>query len=251
MASKSVFDVYAHEYDLITNAKAREAYHAKEVGALIDRFDPTSVLDAGCASGLTSMLFAKQGIEAVGLDRSAKMIAVAQGKFKDQSLPLSFKRGSFEKLPKSLSGKFDLVVCLANSISGLGSFSDLKTAFRNFARVLEPGGNMVVQALNYEAIKEGEIFPIKATENKGIVYLRYARRRRRTQEIHVVRLDMNRKPFSFEPFCHEFDNFTVEEVSRAAETSGFTNLRKYGNLHLNKKFGKRSRDLVLTARKKV
>jgi len=251
MASKSVFDIYAHEYDLITNAKAREAYHAKEVQAMIDRFKPTAVLDAGCASGLTSVLFARQGIATIGLDRSAKMIRVAREKFDGTSLPLSFRRGDFEKLPKTLSERFDLVVCLANSISGLANMADLKRAFRNFKRVLKPGGTLVVQALNYAAIKEGEIFPIKATNNKGIVYLRYARRRARTQEVHVIRLDMTRKPFTFEPFCHEFDNFTVAEVSRAVEGTGFGTMHKYANLYLNKHFGKTSRDLVLTAQKKA
>ncbi len=251
MASKSVFDIYAHEYDLITNAKAREAYHAKEVAALIDRFRPSTVLDAGCASGLTSILFARQGITAVGLDRSAKMIETARKKSSGASLPLAFRRGNFEKLPKSLTGSFDLVACLANSISGLATARDLKTAFRNFERVLRPGGTLVVQALNYEAIKEGEIFPIKATDNDGIIYLRYARRRARTQEIHVVRLDMNVKPMSFEPFCHEFDNFTVSEVTAAAKGAGFAEIRSYGNLLLDKRFGPKSRDLVLVARRKA
>lgn len=249
MPRKSVFDIYAHEYDLITNAAAREAYHAKEVGALIERFQPTGVLDAGCASGLTSILFARQGIKTVGLDKSAKMIQVAREKTATMNLPLAFRQGNFIKLPKTLHAGFDLVVCLANSISGLETRRDLKTAFVNFGRVLRPDGTLVVQALNYQAIKEGELFPIKATENDGIVYVRYARRRGRTQEIHVVRLDMNQTPPEFEPFCHEFDNFTAVEVIRAAESAGLGQIRKYANLYLSKRFGKTSRDLVLTARK--
>ncbi len=56
----SAFEKYAHEYDLITNAAQREKYHQKEVDALIARFRPRSVLDAGCASGLTAMLFARR-----------------------------------------------------------------------------------------------------------------------------------------------------------------------------------------------
>jgi len=251
MPRKSVFDLYAHEYDLITNASAREAYHAKEVQALIDRFQPTSVLDAGCASGLTSALFARQGIRTVGLDRAAGMITMAREKYSGSDLPLTFRRGDFEKLPRSMDGRFDLVVCLANSISGLTSRRDLQTAFINFRRVLKPGGRLVVQALNYEAIKEGEIFPIKATENDGILYLRYARRRGRTQEIHVVRLDMKKTPFSFEPFCHEFDNFTATEVVRAAEKARYNSIRKYASLYLDRRFGRKARDLVLIARKRV
>jgi len=36
----SAFEVYADEYDLITNAAARETHHAREVQAMIDRFHP-------------------------------------------------------------------------------------------------------------------------------------------------------------------------------------------------------------------
>ena len=122
---KSVFEEYAHEYGLLTNERARRVNHLKEVGALIDRFHPTSVLDAGCAIGLTSALFAGQGVTAVGLDRSRRMIAQAKKNYTETRLPLSFRTGNFERLPKALTGKFDMVVCLANSISGVGTRREL------------------------------------------------------------------------------------------------------------------------------
>ncbi len=247
MKHRDIFEIYAHEYDLITNAAARTKYHQKEIQALIEKFQPESVLDAGCATGLSASLFAKQGIKTVGLDRSRRMLTEARKKYGHSGYPLSFKSGQFEKLPANLNGKFDLVVCLANAISGVGSFSALKKSLGSFKRVLRPGGTLVLQMLNYASIKDGELFPVKATRNKQIGYIRYARRSGRQMEIHVVRLNLARGGLQFEPFCHRFDNFSPAEISRATREVGFGNLRRWSNLFVNEKFSNTCRDLVLTA----
>lgn len=249
MKQKSVFDKYAHEYDLITNAAQRKGYHRKEVQTLIDRFRPTRVLDAGCAAGLTASLFAHQGIAAVGLDRSRSMLKVAKEKYDGQNLPLTFRYGQFEKLPRSLHGKFDLVVCLANAIAGVDTLANLRASMKGFHAVLQPGGVLVLQMLNYSAIIENTPVPIKVTNNDGIVYARYARRQGRRYTLHLVRLDLNAEPIGFEPFCTDFDNFTPDEVHKAIEKAGFKEIKRSGNLLLTSRFSRKSRDLVITARR--
>ncbi|MDH4035612.1 MAG: methyltransferase domain-containing protein, partial [candidate division Zixibacteria bacterium] len=156
----SVFEKYAHEYDLITNAVERVNYHQKEVDALITRFAPATVLDAGCANGLTSELLARRGVNTVGLDCSRRMIQAAREKCDSKNLPLSFRVGNFERLPKSMHSEFDLVVCLANSISGVSSVAGVRKTLKNFYAVLKPGGWLVMQMLNYSSMKEGTLFPI-------------------------------------------------------------------------------------------
>lgn len=244
---KSVFDVYPDEYDLITNAAAREKPHTKEIKALVKKFGPLRVLDAGCASGLTSLLFARQGIEVVGLDRSRSMLKVARQSRGQLSDKIAFRYGSFEKLPKSLYGQFDLVACLANSISGVTTVTALRQAMAGFKNVLRPGGTLVLQMLNYAALKEGEIMPIKATENNGLIYERFSERRANRLSIYVTRLDLSKKPPKYEIFRHEFDNFSVDQVLAVMKRTPFKNIRQYGNLLLTDRFKKSSRDLVITA----
>ena len=247
MKPVSVFEKYAHEYDILTNAKAREKHHREEVRALIDRFRPKSVLDAGCAAGLTAALFVRDGVKALGLDRSRAMIAEARRKYGHSGLSLRFVRGSFERLPKNLDGRFDLVVCLANSIAGVGTIGNLRKSLSGFRRALKPGGTLVLQALNYEAVKESEILPVRATQQGKVGYLRYARRRGSRQELTVVRLDFSTRPFKFEPFVHEFDNFTPAQLKAALDRAGFRKISRYGDLLLSRPFRKSSRDIVLTA----
>lgn len=250
-SDKSVFGKYAHEYDLMTNAAQREKFHSSEVAALIEKFEPESVLDAGCATGLTSMLFAKSGCTTVGLDRSRKMLVEAKKKYGQSALPLKFRFGQFESLPAVLKNKFDLVVCLANSISGVHTLSGLWKSLRSFNAVLRPGGHLVLQLLNYSAIKEGDLVPIKTTISDGLVYIRFSERHRRRFFVYTVRLDMNKDLSAFEVFRHDFDNFTEKEMFSSLRTAGFVELRKYGDLLLKKRFARTSRDLILTAKKPV
>ncbi len=247
--SISVFEKYAHEYDLITNAVQREVYHAKEIARLIQQCKPTAVLDAGCASGLTSFLFAKAGVPTVGLDQSKTMLKVARGKFRGQSLPLSFRHGKFEALPKSMNGRFDLVVCLANSISGLLTVSLLHRAMKNFFAVTQPGGWLVLQALNYSAINEGEVKPIRVTNNDGIVYERFSERKGKSLSVYVTRTDLNQKQPLLEVFRHTFDNFTPTEIKKAVRSAGFKKLSIYGDLKLKKRFVRSSKDFVVVAQR--
>ncbi|HUV30434.1 MAG TPA: class I SAM-dependent methyltransferase [Acidobacteriota bacterium] len=242
-------DVYAHEYDLMTNAAARESYHAREVAALAEAFKPTSVLDAGCATGLTAMLFARLGVAATGLDRSRKMISLARGKYGASGRSPVFRVGQFESLPGLLHGRFDLVVCLANAISGVGSVANLRKSLRNFCRVLKPGGALVLQMLNYAALKEGEVMPVRATRSDGIIWVRYSIRRGRKLALHAVRLDIDESPPLLEPFYHELDNFTVERVTQAMRSAGFRQLHRYADLLLSKRFTKSARDLVIVTRR--
>lgn len=246
--SEDLFVVYADEYDYITDADRREQYHGKEVATLIEKFSPTSVLDAGCASGLTSSLFAREGIRTMGIDRSLPMVRVAQKKYEATDWPLEFKTAHFEKIPQRMERKFDLVVCLANSISGVKTMSRLSQALANFRKCLKPDGHLVLQMLNFSSIREDILFPIRATRHENIVYQRFYERRGRRYYLYLTRMDLNDGSEPFEIFRVDFDNFTPDEILKAVKFSNFKDISRYSDLYLKKKFTARSRDLVIVAR---
>ena len=242
---RSFFDIYAHEYDLMTDAQARVNHHSKEVKALADRFKPEMVLDAGCATGLTTRLFAESGIRTIGIDRSRTMIKTAKQNY--GHIPMAnFQGSSFEKLPQNFNNKFDLIVCLANSISGVGSLHNLYLSFKNFHKALKPGGTLILQLLNYISIVDGELLPIKATRSGDIYYQRFSERKGKRLYIYVNRLQTDTSPLSSEMFRHEFENFTPVEVVNTLKKAHFKKISRYNDLFLEKPFGKSSRDLVIS-----
>ncbi len=107
----------------------------------------------------------------------------------------------------------------------------------------------MVQMLNYGAMKDGELSPIKATEANGIVYERFSERRGKTVALYVMRLDLNQQPPKLEVFRHEVDNFTAGQIDEGLKLAGFRNIGRYSNLMFTKRFSKKARNLVITAEK--
>lgn len=249
MKAESFFDKYAHEYDWLTNAAGRTENHRREVDAIIERFQPTRVLDAGCATGLTSSLFASRGIETVGLDRSEQMLEIAEDKYASAGLPLKFQYGSFESLPKSLTGSFDLVVCLANSIVGVETKAKLARSMKGFKRVLRPGGYLVMQALNTRALKNGTIMPVKTTQHDGIIYSRFLERVGEQSVLYIMRTETRQASPQAELFRHVSTSFTREVLSSELKLTGFVGISAFADLMFEKRFTPQSRDIVLVARR--
>ncbi len=245
---KSFFEIYAHEYDYLTNASERKVSHKKEIDTIINIFKPESVLDAGCATGLTTSLFANAGVVAKGIDKSRPMIKMSKENYGNLE-NISFQSAIFETLPIAFNSKFDLIVCLANSISGVGSLHNLSRAFKGFYNSLKPGGTLVLQMLNYISIVDGELLPIRATQHENIIYQRFSERKGKRLYIYVNRLDTESDPLHFEMFRHEFENFTPVEVVSTLKKTNFKKIKKYSDLFLEKSFIKTSRDLVITAMK--
>lgn len=70
---------------------------------VLDRFRPRSVLDFGCGTGRTLDLFLERGLDAHGVEGSARAISLARR-------PDRIRRHDFEK-PLDLRRKFDLLWC--------------------------------------------------------------------------------------------------------------------------------------------
>lgn len=93
------------------------------------------VLDAGCGTGRHAAWLAAEGFQAVGVDRNAAMLRRAA----DRTPHASFVQGDFRALPIS-SGSVAAAVCSL----ALCHVPELVPALLELARVLQPGGRLVV-----------------------------------------------------------------------------------------------------------
>jgi ubiquinone/menaquinone biosynthesis C-methylase UbiE len=92
------------------------------------------VVDLGCGSGTFTALLARKGYDCVGLDISAKLIAVGRGKYPG----IEFVEGDIERLPFP-DASFDGVL-----LSGVvHHFPDPSRCAAEAARVLRPQGRFV------------------------------------------------------------------------------------------------------------
>jgi len=119
-----------------------------EIRELVRRLDDgDKVLDVGCANGFSTIQLASQkAIEIRGLDYLPEMIEQARASMRSlpSSMPgkIDFDVGNIMAIPEP-SGVYDKVVVIRVLIN-LGEWSNQLTALRECARVLKPGGVLLL-----------------------------------------------------------------------------------------------------------
>lgn len=100
------------------------------------------VLDAGCGDGLLACSLAERGAHSVGLDADRRMLVAAAARAGGRGVHATFVEGRVERVPFA-DDVFDVVV----AVTVLCFVSDASVAVREIARVLRPGGRLVIGEL--------------------------------------------------------------------------------------------------------
>lgn len=105
------------------------------VRALLLPLSPCHILDAACGTGRHAEWLAAHGHDLLGIDVSPAMLARARAKIPGSR----FEQGDLTALPQS-DASVDVVLCTL----ALVHLADLRPALAEFARVLRPGGRIVI-----------------------------------------------------------------------------------------------------------
>lgn len=100
------------------------------------------ILDIGCGDGDLAADLAKRGAKVVGVDASGAMIEAARLRAAQGGLDIDFRVATAQDLPFA-SGQFDSVV----AVTILCFVDDAAPVFTEIARVLRPGGRLVIGEL--------------------------------------------------------------------------------------------------------
>jgi ubiquinone biosynthesis O-methyltransferase len=129
-------------------------WRASEIGATTERLERElilelvgdvggrRVLDVGCGDGELALALVKRGAIVTGIDASIAMIDAAQDRAKQHNADIAFQVATAEQLPFP-PGRFDVVT----AITILCFVDDAAPVFREIARVLRPGGRLVIGEL--------------------------------------------------------------------------------------------------------
>ena len=101
-----------------------------------------TLLDVGCGDGALALELARRGAIATGLDTDPAMIAAARQRARIEGFPLRLVDGQAEKLPFD-DAAFDIVL----AVTVLCFVRDAGQAIMEMARVLKPGGRLVIGEL--------------------------------------------------------------------------------------------------------
>lgn len=131
------YDGFSSSYDELTGDVPYDTLTEWLIN-LFETYDkvPSLMLDLACGTGNFSYRFANKGIDVIGVDPSAGMLAKAMQKLPTGSDNPLFLNQSAQDL--ELFGTVDGAICMLDSLNHITSESELLTAFKRVSLFLEP-----------------------------------------------------------------------------------------------------------------
>ncbi len=168
-ATRAVYDFSADAYVDAVGTQVSEKFEAPLDRATLDAFaemviggqhsdESPLVLDVGCGTGRITSYLAARGLDVRGVDISEGMLSAARVAHPN----LTFEEGSLDVLPVA-SASFDALTAWYSIIHT--SLELLLPAWAEFARVLRPGGHLLLafQAGSNEAVERPDAHGSSAT----------------------------------------------------------------------------------------
>ncbi len=128
----SQYDQFAEHYDLLMGDRADIA---RDIRYLLRKegVRGKTLLELGCGTGSILQHFSKQ-FQVTGVDLSASMLKIARKKVPNAEL----HRQNIARL--RLTGRYDIVLCIFDTMNHLTRFGDWKSVFRRVRERLSPEG---------------------------------------------------------------------------------------------------------------
>ena len=150
------YERFAADYDWLFDDDALASGFAighPATARLLERTPPGSaVLDAACGTGSSAAALARRGFQVRATDGSDAMVAMAAAKFRREHLDIPLATCLWADLPATVGERFDVVLCLGNSLVHTGSREAMIEALSGLRQMAGPGGHVVVDTRNWEQL---------------------------------------------------------------------------------------------------
>jgi SAM-dependent methyltransferase len=110
------------------------------------------VLDAACGTGVDAAVLARRGFTVSAADGSDAMVAEAAERFQRERLAIPLLRSEWADLPAATTQRFDVVLCIGNSLVHAAGREAMVEALTGLRRMARPGGYVVVDSRNWEKL---------------------------------------------------------------------------------------------------
>ncbi|GAB2730541.1 class I SAM-dependent methyltransferase [Nocardia thraciensis] len=149
------YGIWAETYDGPNPAFGFDEPMVREVAGSLP---PGTALDAACGTGRVAAVLADCGHRVIGVDSSPDMLDHARKRLAD----VDFRVGGLDRLPVE-DNAVDVVTCAL----ALSHVPDLDPVLREFARVLRPGGHVLLTDMHPEQIARTHVPTVRRPDGSA------------------------------------------------------------------------------------
>ncbi len=252
----SSFDNLSLVYDRSINWDARLGRELPFILNALSESGGNRILDMACGSGRHSVALALKGADVVGFDSSTAMIQAAKELAAENGVEIRFMVADMTNLETILKEKFDLIICLGNSLALVPALQEAKNLLSAVHSRLNSDGVFVAQVLNFEQIKKtkSRFFQPKGgvtSEGNLVIFARFFNHLEPEESTTLVLTSFVKSSEGWSTIISSQSVLQLDQevLTQAVRAAGFGQFEAYSDYGGNPFASTEHRNLVIKARK--
>jgi glycine/sarcosine N-methyltransferase len=227
-----LYDMLAADYDRFVDWPARLARELPFLEQLFHERAVRRVLDSACGTGQHALALARRGYQAAGADASRAMVERARALAAAAGLEVPFAVAGLGALAAAFQQPFDALLCLGNSLPHLLTPEAVQSGLADFARILRPGGLVVIQNRNYDLVwpERQRFMPLEVRREgeREWLFLRFMDFHEATLTFNMVVLERTPSGWTYRTGASELQPILQAQLAAWLPAAGFGQVRFYG-----------------------
>ncbi|HOG45569.1 MAG TPA: methyltransferase domain-containing protein [Anaerolineae bacterium] len=228
----ALYDALAADYDRFVDWPARLTHELPFLERLFHEHGVRRVLDAACGTGRHALALAARGYEAAGADSSLPMVERARAAAEAEGRDVPFVAAGLGELAPAFPSEFDAILCLGNSLPHLLTPEAERAALADFHELLRPGGLVVIQNRNYDAVwpRRERFMPLQSHREgeREWLFFRFMDFHEATLTFNLVTLQRTGDAWRYRVGATELRPIFQKDLAEALHSAGLGAARFYG-----------------------
>lgn len=212
---------------------------------LIQSTGASEIIEFASGTGTVAIGLGLEGYHIIGVDYSPDMLRLAQKKAREHKIELKFILADITGV--NLGHKFDLLLCLGNTVPQFTTAGALRKMLANARRHLRDDGHIIIQQLNYDKILKNKPATFEINVDRDIARFKQYRYRKNLVDFIVTIVDGAHVPPRVTTSKVILRPLLKRELSDALRLAGFKHVKAYGN-YSKEQFTIKSKDLIIIAK---
>ena len=192
------------------------ALGASDVAEFLDR--PGYAVDLGAGFGMQSIPLARAGFHVLSVDSSPRLLAELRNHA--DGLNVVTIEGDLQDFAAHMCGPGDLILCMGDTLTHLGSTDEVQRLLRDVAGSLRPGGQFVATFRDYRALPAGDARFIPVRSDAHRILTCFLEERAEYVLVHDVIHELVEGTWSIKVSSYEKLRLSPMTVKQAVEDAG-------------------------------